>query len=685
MASNIKLGVDLADFKNGIREGQNILKGLNAEMKATEAEFEATGNAEQQLAAKTKNLNSQLQVQKGIADQAQKALKAMEDAGIKPTDAAYQKMYATMMNAKAGMNQAQVELNKLGTEAGKSAEKTKTLKDGLDGISKKISLDQVISGIEKISSGMEKAAKSAAKVGKFIMTETLGAANWADELATTAKAYGISTDELQRMEKTAQIIDTSVDDILNARQNLGKNGSAVNELFGIETEGRSIEDVFWETGEAIMAMGDAFKQEEAARKIFGKGWRDLVPLFTAGREEYERVNSTWKTVSDEQLESLTNLDDQYQTLKADLETLKLETLSQLAEPIAGIMEKFNEFLQSDQGKQVISDVLGAIKGSLEWITQNSGAAVGAITALAGAFGLLKVTDGVLSVVKFLDGVKSLSGKDAVDEAGKKVITTSSGLDTATDMTFWSKFGALGLTGAMMLSPAIIAKWARDLIPDEYKLESDAFVKSSKYSPEDVKNVREYAKTVNEISQMEEHMFDEGFDQQRYEELSARRDSLAGATDTELWRNYWLNYVQNQDVKGKMFDLSVLDEMIAEVEGQGGVPVKVDPQAPADSAQKIAGEVGTVVLPVELAMGGISGMINSWFFGKRANGLPYVPHDGLALLHRGERVLTASANRNYTANSNLYVENMNMNNGMDAQALAAAMSAQNRRISAGFGS
>ena len=70
----------------------------------------------------------------------------------------------------------------------------------------------------------------------------------------------------------------------------------------------------------------------------------------------------------------------------------------------------------------------------------------------------------------------------------------------------------------------------------------------------------------------------------------------------------------------------------------------------------------------------------------ANGLPFVPFDGyLAVLHQGERVMTASQNRSYSANSNLYIENMNMNNGMDAQALASAMSAQNRRISAGFGS
>jgi chromosome segregation ATPase len=113
MAVNVKLGVDLSAFTSGIREGQNIMKGLNAEMKATEAEFKKTGNAEQMLANKTKTLNSQLQVQKGIADQAKQALKAMDEAGVKPTDAAYQKLYATMMNATAGMNEAQAALNSL--------------------------------------------------------------------------------------------------------------------------------------------------------------------------------------------------------------------------------------------------------------------------------------------------------------------------------------------------------------------------------------------------------------------------------------------------------------------------------------------------------------------------------------------------------------------------------------------
>ena len=73
-------------------------------------------------------------------------------------------------------------------------------------------------------------------------------------------------------------------------------------------------------------------------------------------------------------------------------------------------------------------------------------------------------------------------------------------------------------------------------------------------------------------------------------------------------------------------------------------------------------------------------------GSNANGLPFVPYDGyLSLLHRGERVLTASENRHYTYNSNTYFGSVNLNNGLQVEALAESIARNNRRKNSGYGS
>ena len=69
----------------------------------------------------------------------------------------------------------------------------------------------------------------------------------------------------------------------------------------------------------------------------------------------------------------------------------------------------------------------------------------------------------------------------------------------------------------------------------------------------------------------------------------------------------------------------------------------------------------------------------------ANGIPVVRDTRLAWLHKGETVTPARevTSRNYS--SNLYVERMIMNNGTDANGLADAMAAAQRRTMSGYGS
>lgn len=223
MAVNVKMGVDIGSFKQGIREGQQILKSLDAEMKVTEAEFKATGNAEKQMADKTRILTSQMNVQKGVIDQIQQALKRMTDAGVQPTDQAYQKLNAQMLNAQAAMYQTQAELNNLDGSQQKAAGSADKLTNSLSGIGKKLSLDQVISGIDSVTGALENAGKKALSVGQDIWNMVMDRAKWADDTATMALMYGIDLDTFQRMQKlVTNGLDTSVEAILTAQDKLKK-------------------------------------------------------------------------------------------------------------------------------------------------------------------------------------------------------------------------------------------------------------------------------------------------------------------------------------------------------------------------------------------------------------------------------------------------------------------------------
>ena len=55
-----------------------------------------------------------------------------------------------------------------------------------------------------------------------------------------------------------------------------------------------------------------------------------------------------------------------------------------------------------------------------------------------------------------------------------------------------------------------------------------------------------------------------------------------------------------------------------------------------------------------------------------------------MLHRGERVMTASQNKNYTYNNNTYFGSVSLNNGLEIDALTESIARNNRRKSSGYG-
>lgn len=699
MAVNVKMGVDVGAFTSGINDGKRVLAGLKAEMKATEAEFKATGNAETMLANKTKTLNSQINIQKSIADQAAQALKAMADSGVAPTDAAYQRLYVTMMNANAGMNTAQAELNALSSGAQSAAGSADQLSSSMQSIGQKLSLDQVISGIDSITGAMENAASKAIDFGQKLWDTIMDSARRADDTATMADMYNIPLKEFLQMQKlVGDGMDTSVDAMLSSMTKLkrgigNESEAAIGYLkeFGLVVSTGKFGDVdkfvtedsldlFFRAGQAIMSMGDGIeaeaKQEAAAQALFGRSWKELSDLFDRYEnvEEYRKALEETSTSSEDSVRNLAQLNDAVSKLEGTWGEFKTELLGAIAGPLAqaatsleGLLATLLEYLQTEEGKKALDDLGKAVEGlfsnlseidpeqvvsgfaqifdgiiqGMQWLSENKDTLIGVMTGLVAAWGGLKLTGGLLQLWQLIMGLKNLGGNPMIPTSPS--IPTNGNTPPPSTGTPAPSGGDVG-TGA-----AVGGGFMSALLPN-------------------------LAIGAGILGQ----------------------GILAGGSLFGLYKAFnGFLFGTGEDPEADANE-ALMRQDIAEHGGMYDEPVEIPAEVkPETSADDISEAVGTVTLNAELRVGGGRNFLDGGAGAggshgivvmSHANGLPFVPYDGyLASLHKGERVMPAREVQSRSYNSNLYVESMYMNNGTDAEGLAAAMAAAQRRTLNGYGS
>ena len=469
---NVKMGVTgVAQFKQSMKESQAAVKNLDQQLKLNEAQLKLTGNEELALENKTALLTKQIEEQKNVVKQANSALEAMQRNGVSKTSVEFQKMQQQVYKASTDLMTMQAELQNVG-ESGEDAQSgVSHMNQALQRIGTNVSFQSVTEGIEKITGTLEKAATAAWNLGKKIVQATLGGAAWADELQTEADVWQIPAEELYRMRETARIIDTDAETILQARDKLKKGREESGKEFmgslaylHIDPNGMSDIDLFWKAGEAIAALGKEEDKVHYAQTLFGKSWRELIPLFSAGREEYEKTFAAWDWIGDEQMEKLTTLDDKYQELQSEWQSVQLQFQAQMAEvltpvmeTLTGLLKEFNTYLQSEDGQQMlaslgeaisslfedltnidpatvingIKDAIDGVKSGLEWIKNNKDAIKTAIEAIAIAWGGMKLAGLALNVGKIVNGFKQLGwiGGGGAETAATPAATSAAGSST----------------------------------------------------------------------------------------------------------------------------------------------------------------------------------------------------------------------------------------------------------------
>ena len=728
---NFKIGADASAFKQGVSEAQASLKTLDAALKVNEASFKAGGDAETYMSQKLEILNSKMTQQKSLANQLQAGLQKMRQAGVSPTSVEYQKLEKDLYNAQAAMNETKVAIDNLDGSQEKATGSAGSLTAAVNGIGKKISLDQVIGGIDRITGAMQTAAGAAVNLGEKIWDNVMNSAKWADDSSTMALMYGIDPERFLRMQKLVKNgMDTSVDAMLKSQTKLNKNigdgnkdtlkyfrelGVAIATVTGESmdiVQRKDPADLFWEIGDALMHMGDAYDKEAASQAIFGRGWKELVPLFDKydSRAEYEKALGRVKVNTEQEVNDLATLNDKVAELQGNIDTLTNKGWAALAPSLTGAAEALNgllgsvlEYLDTPEGKEALQQMsesvstlfedLGKIDPKdvvknfqtvfdklvtgFEWIAEHKGDVLKGLEVIAGGFGLLKVSGDVLTALKLMSGLRGLKGGGA--EAG----TPGSGGSGGGLKRAWQwagdKLSAVSEWIGGPLNGAALWDYAvnNTRIGQETRNTGDFFGAVKTAWNEKVEEVKKNWNDFWETSYWGEigQMYADSLNKWT-EDHSASNSSILGKPGQLMdeWDKLW---------------------------GNEKVEIPTEPSVPETAAANIAEQIGIVPVQVQPVLsgtgyggatgGGTMSLLRDFgnglasLFGLHANGLWAVPFDNYpALLHRGKRVVPAREVSSRSYNSNLYVEKMYMSNGTDAQGLADAMAAANRRTVNSYG-
>lgn len=494
-------------FKKGMSDAASAIKVLNSEQKLAQAQFEATGDAEQYAADKARILREKINEQKKAVESAEAAVKALKEGGVDPNSKAMATWRTKLNLSKTALVRMERELNdtekELG-EQGQAFDDTTTdavdYKDQMDKIAGGVDFTATITAIDNVRERIGTIIKTAGRAATSMWNLERGAAGWADELQTNADVAGLDVETYQGWVYASNMIDSSVDTIRGAYKRLNSkldeptdeilkslNEINVANLDPLTHSARETMDVFWDVVDALGKVENTSRRDQIAMDLFGRSFDELLPLVKAGSAAYKDFIETGKdkAVTQESIDKLTSLDDTVNDLEASFDQTKYTILAELAPAFEAAasaatdaLGAFNEFISSTEGQEALSGLRDAIAdvgekivqtdwqeamkkaeglingviNGLAWLVDHGDLVVGAIGAMAGAWGALTVSKDVLSVLQL---VKSINWGQVKSVAGGSAATAANAATNTGTAAAAKAAGGIGV-GATVAGTAALA-------------------------------------------------------------------------------------------------------------------------------------------------------------------------------------------------------------------------------------
>lgn len=383
----------LVDVEKQLSSTQSALKSVDRALKLDPGNVELAASKTRLLEKAVEESEKKLEVLKETAQKAYSTLG--KEGGATAEDIAVLEVEISKTNNqlkkyKSEMDGAGDETKKTGNETEKAG---KQAKDSGKNFEKFGSTVKAAAAVAATAIAAVTAATGAAVKG--LANCTIEAGKFADEVNSLSTKTGLSTEQIQKFQFAAELLDVPLETVTGSMSKLLKTmdkardgGGAAKEFEALgvsvtDSTGklRDNEDVFWETVEALGKISDESERDATSMSIFGKSAQDLNGIIEAGRDKFEELGKTAENMGyvmgDDTLGKFQDFDDQMQLLSKSAESAKnalglvlLPVLGSLATDGTDALSEFSKGIQEAGGDpaamgDVITNLINALLTSLQ--------------------------------------------------------------------------------------------------------------------------------------------------------------------------------------------------------------------------------------------------------------------------------------------------------------------------------
>ena len=326
---------------------QKSLKGVDSELKKTQSNLKDVnkllkldpGNTEL-LAQKQKNLEKAIGSTKTRLEELKKA-----QGGVAQGSEEWDALQREIIETEQNLERLEGELQDFGSVG---AQQVAVFGQSLQSAGEKIEgVGQKLAPLSTAAAGL---VTSLAALGYSAITN-------ADDLNTLAKQTGLSTEEIQKMQYAADLIDVSFSDIEGALKKLKpkmtENNATFQELGIAVTDAdgnlRSTTDVFYEAVQALSQIENETERDQVAMELFGKSADSLAGIIDDGgaalRQYGQEAEDLGLILDQDTLDSLNTLNDTVDKLKANFTGAFAKLGATVATQFGPYLEKAAQYAQ----------------------------------------------------------------------------------------------------------------------------------------------------------------------------------------------------------------------------------------------------------------------------------------------------------------------------------------------------